>query len=123
MIYFSCKKKEEKTSKKMQIRKEEKTMTTVVKKERMVTRTINKNTVTVFGANFDTMTFEERTKVITGKLDKWENELYILQQFATENFAPKAIKDFRTEEVKIGMSESDFIKYGHVLTESEESED
>lgn len=107
----------------MQIRKEDKNMANVIKKERMVTRTINKNTVTVFGANFDTMTFEERTKVITGKLDKWENELYILQQFATENFAPKTIQDFRTEEIRIGMSESDFIKYGHVLTDGEESED
>lgn len=107
----------------MQIRKEEKTMATVVKKERMVTRTINKNTVTVFGANFDTMTFEERTKVITGKLDQWENELFILQQFSTANFAPKTIKDFRTEEIRYGMTESDFIKYGHVITDGEESED
>ena len=95
-------------------------MATVIKKERMVTRTINKNTVTVFGANFDTMTFESRTKIITGKLDKWENELYILQCFATANFAPKRIDEFTTQEVRYGMSESDFIKYGHILTEDEE---
>jgi len=46
-----------------------------------------------------------------------------LQQFSTPNFAPKTIKDFRTEETRYGMTESDFIKYGHVITDAEESED
>ena len=98
-------------------------MAIVTKKERMVTRTINKNTVKVFGANFSSMTFEERTKVLTGKLDAFENELFILQAFKTESFAPQKIVDFQTEEVKYGMTESDFIKYGHILSKEEVEEE
>ena len=97
-------------------------MATVIKKERMVTRTINKNTVTVLGANFDNMTFEERTKILTGKLDQWENELFILQAFNSASFAPKKITAFHTEEVRYGMTETDFIKYGHILKDDEEEE-
>ena len=94
-------------------------MANVVKKERMVTRTIIRNTVTVRGFNWDEEKKEERTKTITGKLDKWEDEMYILQAFNSSQFIPREIVSIDSKEIRYGMTEADFIKYGHILKDDE----
>lgn len=94
-------------------------MATVIKKERMVTRTIIRNTVTVKGYNWDEEKKEERTKTITGKLDKFEDEMFILQAFNSTQFIPREIVSVESKEIRYGMSENDFIKYGHILKDDE----
>lgn len=97
-------------------------MATIIKKERFITRTITRNVIKVMGYNWADMKPEERSKTITGKLDEMGDKLYILANFASENYAPHHIVSIESKEVRYGMSESDFIKYGHILSDDEVEE-
>lgn len=97
-------------------------MATIIKKERLITRTITRNVVKVMGFNWAEMQTEERSKTITGKLDEMGDRLFILSQFASENYAPHHIVSMESKEVRYGLSESDFIKYGHILSDDEAEE-
>lgn len=85
-------------------------------KERTITRTITINTVTVFGANFRSKTFENMTKDITGKIDE-SNALEIFKAFVSATFAPSQIVSVYTKTEKRGLSEDEFIDNSFVITD------
>lgn len=78
--------------------------------ERLVTRTITKNTVTVFGADFSNKTFHSVTRHIGGKIDEWENKSDILKAATTDTFIAYSIENVETTTERRGMTEEDFIK-------------
>lgn len=88
-----------------------------IKEDRVITRTINKNRIQVFGADFSDYTFHSVEKEIGGNLDEIEDKEYIFYLFKTDTFIPYQISEFSTESQKRYMSEEFFIQNSKIVEE------
>ena len=86
-----------------------------MKKERMVTRTVNATKVEVMYLTISNAFVGTSTYTLTGKLDK-ENALQVVkEQYETDEFKPVAVVAIKTDELLYGMTEQQFIENANIL--------
>lgn len=87
---------------------------TAEQRKHLVTRTFTENTVTYVAYNFTENVLENHTVTVGGTFkDNAQLAQYIVSRYSTQECAinPVSVKS-ETKEVKYGMYDSDFMKYG-----------
>ena len=86
--------------------------------KRMVTRTINYNTANIEVADMEARAFVVKTYEYAGPVLKDDVLLKLAsRQLDSDTIRVLSVKSQSTESVRYGMTEQDFIKYGHVISD------
>ena len=84
-------------------------------RERMVTRTVTQTTVKVMCLNVTTAEVSINTYTIGGEYTEYDLLKKCKKLFETDDFKLVHIESVSVEEILLGMTEEDFIRYATVL--------
>ena len=84
-------------------------------RERMVTRTVTQTTVKVMCLNVTTAEVSINTYTIGGEYTEYDFHKKCKKLFETDDFKLVHIESVSVEEILLGMTEEDFIRYATVL--------
>lgn len=95
---------------------------TAEQRKHLVTRTFTENTVTYTALKWADMSTETHTVKVGGKFeDESALKQYVMNRYSTQEIAinPMTIS-YKTEDVKYGIYDYDFLRYGFKITEDED---